>query len=426
MAEQETEEIKKEEKQKLPTITIAIVAHGNDLINEKIDIDPNVRIYSRAGSALCFGIFNNNDIDFVEDLYYTDERMHGDDKRSSYEMLQKVAEHYKMPEHDEEFVKTIFKSIEEYPKSAKHTLKTIARKKHSQIYTPFYDHLYNFTDNTSDLKGNNQITVIETKNHKSISNINYGDIINLAKKRYAIQAPSILFRIDIEERRFVNFFKKFHMTELLPESKLNFFEKKELEDLRKKYANNPSELLSKTNDYLKLAKLKRYSRNIYENRHLLFEDGFVSEIKLLAEFENPNSKLYEYITYEDDKEIIKETMKEIKRLESDKSLSFSKQREKRRGFYNEHDDIIPGVKLSTIINFLKSEGFVIINIIDFSCRGVNENVSKDRIRIIDERQQMMADEIEQGLGRKRKKRNKRTQRRKRTQKKRTQRIKQKK
>ena len=191
-------------------------------------------------------------------------------------------------------------------------------------------------------------------------------------------------------------------------------EKIELEDLRKKYANNPSELERNVNDYLKRAKLKRYSRTIYENRHILFEDGFVSEIKLLAEFENPDSKLYEYITYEDDKQIIRETMDEIKRMESDKSLSFSKQREKRREFYNEHDDIIPGVKLSTIIDFLKSEGFVIINIIDFSCRTVNEEVSKDRITILNEQQQMIADEIDQtrgGTRRKRRRRRKRKTRR---------------
>ena len=124
----------------------------------------------------------------------------------------------------------------------------------------------------------------------------------------------------------------------------------------------------------------------------------------MREFENPDSKLYEYIKYEDDKQIIRETINEIKRMESDKSLSYAKQREKRREFYNEHDDIIPGIKLSTIIDFLKSEGFVIINIIDFSCRTVNEEVGKDRITILNEQQQMIADEIDPTRGGTRKKR----------------------
>lgn len=406
----EEKEIKKEEKKKLPTITIAIVAHGNDLINEKITIDPNVRIYSRAGRALCFGMIHSNPLNFVEDLYYTTERTTGEDKRTTYEMLQVVADHYKMPEHDKEFIKTIIKEAEKYPKSVKHTLKTIAKKNHSQIYTPFYDHLYNFMDNTGVFKRNNQITVIETKNHTSKSNIDYRNIINLAEKQYAIQAPSVAVRIDIEERRFIKFFKKFYLTSMtMPESNLNFFEKKDLEDLRKEYSNNPSKLESKINDYLIHAKIKRYSRNIYENRNNIFEDGFVSEKNLLSEFENPSSKLYDYITYEDDKQIIKETMNEIKSVESDKSLSYLKQIEKRSKFFNDHDDIIQGIKLSSIIDFLKSEGFVIINIIDFSCRTVNAEVSKDRIRILNEKQQMTADEIDRGLGRKRK----RTQRRKR-------------
>ena len=406
---EEEKEIKKEEKKKLPTITIAIVAHGNDLINEKITIDPNVRIYSRAGRALCFGMIHSNPLGFVEDLYYTTERTTGEDKRTTYEMLQVVADHYKMPEHDKEFIKTIIKEAEKYPKSVKHTLKTIAKKNHSQIYTPFYDHLYNFMDNTGVFKRNNQITVIETKNHTSKSNIDYRNIINLAEKQYAIQAPSVAVRIDIEERRFIKFFKKFYLTSTtMPESNLNFFEKKDLEDLRKEYSNNPSKLESKINDYLIHAKIKRYSRNIYENRHNIFEDGFVTEQNLLSEFENPSSKLYDYITYEDDKQIIKETMNEIKRVESDKSLSYLKQIEKRSKFFNDHDDIIQGIKLSSIIDFLKSEGFVIINIIDFSCRTVNEE-SKDRIRILNEKQQMTADEIDRGLGRKRK----RTQRKKR-------------
>ena len=112
--EEATQEIKKEEESKLPTITIAIVSHGMDLINEKLPIDSNVRIYSRAGQPLCLGVINSNPINFVEDLYYTNERMNGEDKRTTYEMLQAVAEHYKMPQHDEEFVKTIFKEIEKY------------------------------------------------------------------------------------------------------------------------------------------------------------------------------------------------------------------------------------------------------------------------------------------------------------------------
>ena len=430
---EEEKEIKKEEKRKLPTITIAIVAHGNDLINEKITIDPNVRIYSRAGQTLCFGMIHSNPLGFVEHLYYTNERMNGEDKRTTYEMLQEVAKHYTTPKHDEDFIKTITREAERFPKSVNHTVKIINTQKHNQIYTPFYDHLYNFTDNTGVFKGNNQITVIETKNHTSKSNIDYRNIINLAEKQYAIQNPFFSLRNDIEGKRFIKFFKKFYLITTMPESILNIHEKEILENLKKEYSNNPSELQSKINDFLTLAKLKRYSRNIYENRHNIFEDGFVTEEKLLKELENPDSKLYEYITitYKENKEIIEEDkeriqeiinqlMNEIKEMKSKnlKSKNFDfefKENQLRSKFYNNDDDIIQGIKLSSIIDFLKSEGFVIINIIDFSCRTVNEEVSKDQIRILNDKQQMMADEIDRGLGRKRT--HKRRQRRKRTQRK---------
>lgn len=397
-------------------------------------------------------MIHSNPLNFVEDLYYTTERTTGEDKRSSYEMLQEVAKHYTTPEHDEEFIKTITREAERFPKSVNHTVKIINTQKHNQIYTPFYDHLYIFTDNTGPFKGNNQITVIETKNHTSISNIDYRNIINLAKKQYAIQNPFFSLRNDIEGKRFINFFKKFYLITTMPESILNIDEKDKIKNLRKEYSNNPSELQSKINDFLTLAKLKRYSRNIYENRHNIFEDGFVTEEKLLKELENPDSKLYEYITitYKENKEIIEEDkerikeiieedkqriqeiinqlMNEIKEMKSKnlKSKNFDfefKENQLRSKFYNdEDDDIIQGIKLSSIIDFLKSEGFVIINIIDFSCRTVNEEVSENQIRILDEKQQKMADEIDQGLGRKRTQKRrqkiKRTQRKKRAERKR--------
>ena len=403
---------KEEEKRKLPTITIAIVSHGMDLINEKLpEIDSNVRIYSMAGQALCFSIITANQLDFVEELYYSDERISGEDKRTSYEMLQAVAKHYKMPKHNKQYIETVTNEIKEYPKSSKHTLKTIANQKHSQIYTPFYDHLYEFTNNTGVFGNNNQISVIETKNHTSISNINYKILPNLANQQYAIQYPSLDSRKEIEELRFIDFFKKFNLPPTMPEDELDESEKIDLEHLTLFF--DKSEIPKKTSEILLNSKLKQYSKNIYENRHLFFKDGFVSEFKLLKELENPDSILYTYIKYPEDKEIIQLTINEMKNLESDDATLKIQKINKRRTFYNE--SIIPQIKLSQIISFLKSEGFVIINIIDFSCRVVNGEVSKNQIRILDEQQQMIAHEIDEGLGKKRRQKTKRTQRRKRTQ-----------
>ena len=98
-------------------------------------------------------------------------------------------------------------------------------------------------------------------------------------------------------------------------------------------------------------------------------------------------------------------------MKSDDKILRSEKLSKRREFYTD-DAIISGIKLSDIIAFLQSEGFVIINIIDFSCRTVNDEVSKDRIKILNEQQQMIADEIDQTRGGTRRKRNRRKKRRK--------------
>jgi hypothetical protein len=60
---------------KYPTITIAIVGHGEDLINKPLsEADPNVRIFSRAGQPFCIGIATENILSFVQDLYISEER----------------------------------------------------------------------------------------------------------------------------------------------------------------------------------------------------------------------------------------------------------------------------------------------------------------------------------------------------------------
>lgn len=88
---------------KYPTITIAIVGHGKDLINEPISNDPNIRIFSRAGQPFCIGIATENILSFVENLYYSPERTENMNAKSSYQMLRKVAEHYNNSENDNDF-----------------------------------------------------------------------------------------------------------------------------------------------------------------------------------------------------------------------------------------------------------------------------------------------------------------------------------
>ena len=381
----EEKEIKKEEKRKLPTITIAIVAHGEDLINEKITIDPNVRIYSRAGRALCFGMIHSNPLGFVEDLYYTTERTTGEDKRTTYEMLQVVADHYKMPEHDKEFIKTIIKEAEKYPKSVKHTLKTIAKKNHSQIYTPFYDHSYDFTDTTNIFSGQSRIAVLETMNYTPTNKvIDYENLPfsyydnNLALQKYYITQPDI----DIRNRAQINFRK-----EMILRCLLNF-----------------------TLDHDSESELNEYS-------NILFKIiPFVDNFKILNEFQNPTSVIHQLVKPEDNEIITKKAHEfpDISKItnEADKS----RQIEERRQFLFQVDDIekeeqiIPSIKLSQIIAFLKSEGFKVINIIDFSCRYVEGQITQEKIRQLSEGQDMGMEEIRKHVGGKKKRKTRRKKR----------------
>jgi hypothetical protein len=98
-------------------------------------------------------------------------------------------------------------------------------------------------------------------------------------------------------------------------------------------------------------------------------------------------------------------------------------------FYD-YDTLIRNVKLSVIISFLKSEGFVVINIIDFSCRSVSgflnelhldldeSMLSKEKhtrkvkkqaiINEYEENQRMGSESIKQNMGGRKKRRTKYT------------------
>jgi hypothetical protein len=98
---------------------------------------------------------------------------------------------------------------------------------------------------------------------------------------------------------------------------------------------------------------------------------------------------------------------------------------------SEIQGMIESIRLSEIITFLKSEGFVIINIIDFSCRSVPEylddayreseleehkirkDIKKENIRQYEENQEMGSEEIRKDKGGKKKRRTRRKKSKKR-------------
>ena len=377
--------IKKERKvqlvDKYPTITIAIIGHGADLIHEILENDdPNIRIFSRAGQPFCLGIATTKMLDFIENLYISDEREETKDTISSYQMLLEVAKHYNSNINDTRFSEMCNRLLKQNPNdsSSKHTKHIIECKSHNQIYIPYYDHKYVFTDNTSVLSGQNGIFVLETLNHTSKSNINYNNnIINLALKKYFIKYHDIQTRNIFNQGIIKGFLKKFNLEPDL-ETNLSPDNKKHLEILKQKYqleqvALNKDELDEKINSFLLNSKLTRYSKKILE------KFPFITIYRVVTEFVNEDSEIHELVS-EDDDNIIKIKAKELNfRYIADFDVGDQLRRkeleEQRKEFmksYTDFDGIIDGIKLSEIINFLKKEGFVVINIIDFSCRYVDE------------------------------------------------------
>ena len=123
--------------EKLPTITIAILAHGEDLINEKLpEFDPNVRIFSRAGQSLCLGVADVESLMVAQEFYVSEERLSNKNTKSSYQMLRDVANYFNSPQSNSVYAEICSKEIAntndtKLIKSLKHTKKTINCKKNN-------------------------------------------------------------------------------------------------------------------------------------------------------------------------------------------------------------------------------------------------------------------------------------------------------
>ena len=433
---------------KYPTITIAIIGHGQDLINEPIIEDPNVRIFSRAGQPFCIGIAYNEMLNQIKSIYYTQERTEDMNAKSSYQMLREVAEHYNNSENDNDFKELCDRLLIENSKDSqiKHTKQIIECKKHNQIYTPIYDHVYYFTDNTPPLAGQNGIHVIETINHISRNNIDFEkEDLNLALRNLFIK-KTIMFRKKFFEERIIEFLENFNVgpeleKNLLPDDKamleqlrLRFPE--DIISLNKKYKD---ELDMKTNWLLTSSKITRYSKAILE------KFPFTNPLKLIREFNTDSSEIHKIFNEADDaiikakaKELdvrtrnamIQERNKAIEEKDEERAKQITQKieelRKQKEDFLkSDFDGMIESIRLSQLISFLKEEGFVIINIIDFTCRTVSKylddayseseleehkikkGIKEERIREYEEEQLMASEGIRKDKGGRKKRRTKR-------------------
>ena len=377
--------------EKLPTITIAILGHGRDLFNEELpEFDPNVRIFSRAGQSLCLGVADVESLLVVQEFYVSEERLSNKNTKSSYQMLRDVANYFNSPESNSVYAEICAKEIEntndpKLIKSLKHTKKTINCKKNSQIYTPSYDHIYDFTDTTNIFSGQSRIAILETINYTPTNKvIDYENLPsvyhdnNLALEKYYITQHDI----NIRNRAQMNFRK-----EMILRSLLNF-----------------------NLDHDSESELNTYSNILFKNI------PFVDNYKILSEFQNPTSAIHQLVKPEDDKIITEKAHEFIGISEITDEAEKSRRIEERRQFLFQADDIekedeiIPTIKLSEIIAFLKSEGFKVINIIDFSCRYVEDEVTEEKIQELHEGQNMGIEEIKTNIGGRKKRKTRRKKR----------------
>ena len=374
--------------EKLPTITIAILAHGEDLINEKLsEFDPNVRIFSRAGQSLCLGVADVESLMVAQEFYMSEERLSNKNTKSSYQMLRDVANYFNSPQSNSVYAEICTKEItntndSKLIKSLKHTKKTINCKKNSQIYTPSYDHIYDFTDTTNIFSGQSRIAVLETMNYTPTNKvIDYENLPflyqdnNLALQKYYITQPDI----DIRNRK-----QRIFRKEMIHSFLMNF-----------------------NLDHDSKSELNKYIEILFKNI------PFVDNYKILSEFQNPTSVIHDLINPEDDKIITEKANEFIGISEITDEEEKSRQVEERRQFLFQADDIekeeeiIQTIKLSDVIAFLKSEGFKVINIIDFSCRYVEDELTDEKIRELNEGQEMGIEEIKTALGIRKKRRTRR-------------------
>jgi hypothetical protein len=331
----------------------------------------------------------------------SEERLANKNTKSSYQMLRDVANYFNSPKSNSVYAEVCTKEIantndSKLIKSLKHTKKTINCKKNSQIYTPSYDHIYDFTDATNIFSGQSRIAVLETMNYTPTNKvIDYENLPfsyydnNLALQKYYITQP------DIDNRnRKQRIFRK----EMIYSFLLNF-----------------------NLDHDSKSELNKYSEILFKNI------PFVDNYKILDEFQNPTSVIHDLVNQEDDEIITAKANEFIGISEITDEAEKSRQVEERRQFLFQADDIekeeeiIPSIKLSDVIAFLKSEGFKVINIIDFSCRYVEDELTEEKIRELNEGQNMGIEEIKTALGIRKKRKTRRKKRKTRRKKRKTRR-----
>jgi hypothetical protein len=388
-----------------PTVTCLIIAHGSEE-SYKISshINKNIRILSRAGVPGCLGTCGMNDYDDIFHEY----KNNIDSNLPSYQKLEKMQQKFLSEEQCAILYDTTNRENSD-KKYGKYSLDIFSKKQHSRIFKPVYDHTYSFTWSPEFKQG---IHILEVNNPPN-SEIEYKD--NLLNKKFyldefnnpqqkrsniekilrivfeKIQFPSdIKIKLDyksIEDVRLnfnpVNedeskikgmFFNNWVKQILIdfPKNKQDFFTPKNISEILVTYQN-----IVKKNKLDKI--INKFILYFEENN---YNSGDIIEI--IFEIEKTYKTIYflkRQITTEEEesnRKLIEKFYPKIFSNESD-CLSFIIKIMRNYGYLYSilvdninNGDIDVKIKMSTIIDYLKSKGYKIINLIDLSCRLVDE------------------------------------------------------
>jgi hypothetical protein len=386
-----------------PTVTCLIIAHG---IEENYNIsshsDKNIRVLSRAGVPGCLGTCGPGDYDdiFEEYGYKIDKRL------SSYQKIEYIQQKFLSEQQCTMLYDTI--NREKYENSSgKYSLDIISKKGHSRIYKPFRDHSYAFTFPPEFKQG---IHILEVNNPPPNSGLKYMD--NLINKRFFLDEFNnpqqvrnnigktlkifldyIYFPIDIQiktdyetiEDVTTNFIpqnedeeeikKMFlegwvgNMRKIWKGGETKFFTPKNINKMLLMYADNV-----KTKKLDKLDKIFNNFLAYFEENNYNCENifGLVYEIKNSYKEDQDNRTLIEKFypkIFSTEAECFSFIIK-VMNTSSDLYIKLN------NDVYT--GDINVNINMSSLIDYLKSRGYKIINFIDLSCRSVYEEQYEDK------------------------------------------------
>jgi hypothetical protein len=371
-----------------PTITILIIAHGFDTNKNLKKMDKNVRILSRAGVPGCLGVCSSHDYGLIFNEY--ENNMEKD--LSSYQKLEKIKETFFSTLQCSQLYDTTLKS---WPDKSfgKYSLDIISNKRHGKIYRPYFEHNYTFNWR---YEYNPGIHVVEIKNPLPTNDLKYQD--NLLKTHFFVDkfTNPTLIRYNIERLIKVMFeyifFPSFN-------NKIVF---KTLEDMTQSFVSLNEYEIQVKREFLKWIRLQISADGIETARTEIRKDMNKRIDQLKKNFINKNFKSYidniiEFFIFSNFTSIdIIGFIEEIKTLHKDPdfidgfpSRVFNGNEKDCKFFIDniieKHDKLVEilnieiikdyenvEINTSSIIELLKSKGYSVINIIDLSCRFVDE------------------------------------------------------